>query len=188
VNGRYDKQDLLALVEKPLFGGKVILPFLAASGLQMQTGNYGGAVKTPWGRAGVMLCNESTNASLAKKLVDNGASFLVNMGNDNWFSGSYIPRQHFYNCRLRAVENRKDIIVNNNMGMAGVIKASGEITSGSDGKDSRVEFAAVTPNNLPAGNTVVFICIVFCVLLFTMINYFSFKFSNQSISKPSNSK
>jgi apolipoprotein N-acyltransferase len=171
--GRYDKQDLLTLVEKPLFdeSGSVILPFLSSNGVAMRSGGHSLPVETPWGKAGIMLCNESTSASLANKLTHNGASFLVNIGNDNWFEGNYITGQHFYNDRLRAVENRKDILVNNNKGYSGVIKASGEIALQVEGKQSSVQVAEVQPNNLPAPSPFTFIVVIACLagVLITLV-------------------
>lgn len=159
----YDKQELLTLVEKPLFkaDGDIILPFLAGSGMKMQAGNHSQPLSTPWGKAGVLVCNESTASAIAKKQVEKGASFLVNIGNDGWFFGHYITTQHFYNCRLRAVETRKDVLVNNNMGFAGLVRADGTIAACYDAAAPGVQTIRVQPNELPAANTNLFISLVF---------------------------
>lgn len=169
----YDKQELLTLVEKPLFktDGDVILPFLASSGMQMHAGNHRAPLRTPWGHAGILLCNESTSPSQASDRAQSGASFLVNTGNDGWFSGSYIPLQHFYNCRLRAVETRKDVLVNNNMGFAGLIRADGTITACYDAALPGVEMVYVQPNELPATNTSLFSLLLTLSLLVLLIIY-----------------
>lgn len=170
-SGRYDKQDLLTLVEKPLLSrnGNLILPFLDSYGLQMRPGKNRSVVATPWGKAGIMICNESTNAAQANRLAKDGAGFLVNVGNNNWFSDHFITRQHFYNCRLRAVENRKDMIVNNNMGSAGLVRSNGEIIVYADAKKSGVLPAEVYPNHRPVYNPDLFIYFISCVLLFSVV-------------------
>jgi apolipoprotein N-acyltransferase len=170
--GRYDKQDLLTLVEKPLLSsqGSVILPFLASYDLKMKAGSHKRPLETAWGKAGILLCNESTYPSLVRDRVRQGASFLVNIGNDNWFADCFIGRQHFYNCRLRAVENRKDILINNNMGMAGLVKASGEIAAEFDGQNRGVRFAELMPNNLPSFSPLIFISFNIFIILLSVFN------------------
>ncbi|MFL5729127.1 MAG: apolipoprotein N-acyltransferase [Cytophagaceae bacterium] len=169
VGGRYDKQNLLTLVEKPLFSekGSMILPFLSSSGMKMRSGIHNQCIETPWGRAGMLLCNESCYSSfLSGSLLKEEAGYLVNMGNDNWFSGLYVARQHFYNDRFRAIENRKDMIINNNMGIAGLVKATGEIAAHYEGKNSGVKFIQVSSNNLTSTRPIFFFClIVFIVFL-----------------------
>jgi len=49
------------------------------------------------------------------------------MSNDAWFKDTYFPESHLALSRIRAVENRRDIIVNSNQGYAGFISASGAL-------------------------------------------------------------
>ncbi len=59
-------------------------------------------------------------------MVGNSAEALVNISNDGWFSNiPYLVNQHFFNARLRAVEVRRDIVVNSNLGISGKVAASG---------------------------------------------------------------
>nr|WP_255534836.1 apolipoprotein N-acyltransferase [Pedobacter sp. SYSU D00535] len=171
---RYDKQDLLGVVEKPLLTeeGGIILPFLSSYDLKMAAGANKGPIQMPWGKAGIMLCNESTNPFLAFGLVSEGAKYLINVGNDGWFSDCFITRQHFYNNRLRAVENRKDLIVNNNMGFCGVIRANGEIVSETDGKNAGTLTANIYPNNLAPVSSSIFKLFLAGILLFPVFNLF----------------
>jgi apolipoprotein N-acyltransferase len=76
-----------------------------------------------------MICNESTLASAARDQVLRGANFLLNLSNDGWFSDTYLVALHFYNARLRAVETRRDVAINSNNGISGLIDASGRITA-----------------------------------------------------------
>jgi apolipoprotein N-acyltransferase len=165
--GVYDKQELLSLVERPLFEeeGELILPFLAASGQAMQSGSHALPIATPWGKAGILLCNEATSPELSKKNADAGAAFMVNTGNDSWFAGSYIARQHFYNCRLRAVETRKDVVVNNNMGYSGLVRANGDIAAIYDASAPGADLVHIRPNDLPAANTATFVLLALGALI-----------------------
>ncbi len=123
--GRYDKRFLLALVEKPL--GFYSLPFLSTDGFYAKAGDKANPLPTFYGKAGVLICNEATVTDAATDLVRNGATFLVNISNDGWFSDiPYLVNLHFYNARVRAVETRKDMAVNSNMGISGKVSASGE--------------------------------------------------------------
>jgi apolipoprotein N-acyltransferase len=144
VTGRYDKQVLLSLIEKPL-GGKLI-PFFSSNGFSAQTGGYGEPLNTPYGKAGIMICNESAVPSAAYNPVKKGAQFIVNMSNDGWFNDTYIVGLHFYNARLRAVETRKDIAVNSNNGISGLIQASGRIASAKQSTEPYVNEVVVQPN------------------------------------------
>ncbi len=126
VAGRYDKRFLLALVERPL--GTYALPFLSTDGFYAREGEEALPLPTNKGKAGVLICNEATVDDAAIDLIHNGATFLVNISNDGWFSGiPYLVNQHFYNARLRAVEVRKDMAVNSNMGISGKVDASGQV-------------------------------------------------------------
>ncbi|PZP50793.1 MAG: apolipoprotein N-acyltransferase [Pseudopedobacter saltans] len=144
--GRYDKRSALSLVEKPFLG--VFLPFFTHNGFQIKENPSNEPIQTSFGKAGILLCNESSIPSLAFKTVDRGANFLVNPGNDGWFANTYIPKQHFYHSRLRAVENRKDIVVNNNNGYSGLIMSDGNVSVMAKGEDANVLLGVLQPNSL----------------------------------------
>jgi apolipoprotein N-acyltransferase len=120
----YFKQNLLTLVEKPIGGknSKLIIPFMANS-TEISEGENQKPLNTSIGLAGMMICNEA--GLPCYDLATQGSQFLVNMGNDNWFPDTWVTMGHYYICRIRAVENRKDIIVNLNGGCSGLIEASG---------------------------------------------------------------
>ena len=157
VAGRYDKQYLLSLIEKPI-GGEVI-PFFSSNGFFAKTGQYGEPLNTPFGKAGIMICNESAVPSAAFNPVKKGAEFLLNMSNDGWFDDTYIVGLHFYNARLRAVETRKDIAINSNDGISGLVQASGRIVAAQQSVNAYVNSVIIHPNRL---NTLA----LFCPLLF----------------------
>ena len=125
VAGRYDKKDPLLFIEQSWLG--LQFPFLSSDGYSVEPGDNDLPLTTPYGKAGVLICNESALPGAAARRVRQGASFLLNMSNDGWFRGTWLVKQHFYNARLRAVETRKDIAVNSNNGRSGCIDASGRI-------------------------------------------------------------
>ncbi|HEY4784957.1 MAG TPA: apolipoprotein N-acyltransferase [Bacteroidales bacterium] len=145
IAGRYDKSTLLDFIEKRV--GGILVPFFSDNGFYVKEGQNPVPLKTPYGKAGVMICNESFLSSTAVNMARKGAEFLVNPSNDGWFRETAIVEMHFYNARLRAVETRKDVVVNSNNGFCGLIEASGRISLEKRSKQSFVEPVIVTPNN-----------------------------------------
>lgn len=144
ISGRYDKNIALSLIEKPFLG--LVLPFYNNNGFLVKEGESNMPLSTPVGKAGILICNESTIPSSAYKHVQQQAQFLVNPGNDGWFSDTYIAKQHFFHARLRAVETRKDIIVNSNSGYSGLIEASGKIQRMAKAPTDGIIMVNVRPN------------------------------------------
>jgi apolipoprotein N-acyltransferase len=125
VAGRYDKLAPLLFIEQPFWGWQ--FPFFSSDGYSVEPGDNDNPLPTPEGRAGVLICNESALPDAAASRVGKGAQFLVNMSNDGWFRDTWLVAQHFYNARLRAVETRKDLVINSNNGWSGCIEASGRV-------------------------------------------------------------
>ncbi|HRH59815.1 MAG TPA: apolipoprotein N-acyltransferase, partial [Chitinophagaceae bacterium] len=147
IAGRYDKQHLLALIEKPV--GAIIFPFLSSEGfVAREKSMYAKPLRTKFGNAGMLICNESTLASAAGGMVQNGANFFCIICNDGWFNDTYIPTVHFYNARLRAVETRKDVAVNCNNGISGKIDADGNIAVSKSSSEPFVEKFLMQPNDV----------------------------------------
>ena len=75
-----------------------------------------------------MICNETNISKVSDVLVAQGAQVLVALSNDGWFRNSeLIKKFHFMQARLRAVEQRKDFVINANCGYSGKISANGKI-------------------------------------------------------------
>ncbi|HEX5153538.1 MAG TPA: apolipoprotein N-acyltransferase [Parafilimonas sp.] len=126
ITGRYDKQFLLSFIEKPVSG--ISIPFFSSTGFLVTDDiAHNAPLETPYGKAGIMICNESAIETAARQLAGQGAEFFCNMSNDGWFNNTYIVRSHFLNARLRAIEMRKDVIVNCNNGYSGMINSGGNI-------------------------------------------------------------
>ena len=178
VISRYDKQNLLSLIEKPLAG--YLLPFYACRDCYYIQSQYSKPLHTPQGNAGIMICNESAISNSAARMAQNHADFIFNLGNDAWFTESYVPRMHFYYTRLRAVETRKDIVINNNLGISGFIQASGRIVEARKSNSSYVSMFSVQPNNIFSLNSLypllwVYISASFitgCIMIFLLKNQF----------------
>lgn len=145
VVGRYDKRLALSLIEKPFMG--MLIPFYNSTGFRVEEGKSDIPLETPYGNAGILLCNESVIPDLTYNSVREGANFLVNPGNDGWFSDTYISEQHLYHARLRAIETRKDLIINNNDGYSGKIESTGKMPAMKKSTAAMIGYATISPND-----------------------------------------
>ena len=99
VANRYDKQFLLSFIEKPL--SNMSIPFFSNKGFFVSDDKaHSAPLKTPYGNAGIMICNESAIETSAYNSVNQGAVFFCNMSNDGWFNNTYIVRSHFLNTQV----------------------------------------------------------------------------------------
>jgi len=76
---------------------------------------------------GSVICFESVLPSLNRKLVKNGAQFIVIVTNDAWYENSRGPYQHFQASIFRAVENNRPVIRCGNTGISAIIDPNGRI-------------------------------------------------------------
>jgi apolipoprotein N-acyltransferase len=174
VTSRYDKKELLKFLEEPLFENSavsVMLPFFANTGYKNALrGDRRVPVSTPAGSAGILLCSESLSPTATLEYAENGGvGFLVNMSNDAWFENTELTDLHFYCCRLRAVENRKDIIINSNRGSSGFIDSKGEILIKRNSDKPFTLSADIHPNlqTTPyssSGNWIIFPSLIFVLI------------------------
>lgn len=147
IAGRYDKQYPVSLAEQPL--ASFSLPFAGSfDRLYEKKGEEVGLLSTPVGKAGALICNDGTVPGATVAAVRAGAGFLVSLSNDAWFSHiAYLVKQHYLNTKLRAVEVRKDMVVNCNMGISGLVKASGIEQRAERSDDIAVANVSVYQNN-----------------------------------------
>lgn len=172
ITGRYDKQVLLSLIEKPLKG--LVIPFMSSAGFTARAGEHSAPLNTPFGKAGIIICNESAVPAVAYNAVKAGAGFLCNMSNDGWFNNTYIVGLHFYNARLRAVEARKDMVINSNKGYSGMIRASGAIALQDQSDQPLVKIVSVNENHLTTlASNCQWLFIYFCAGVLIIILFFS---------------
>lgn len=121
---RYDKRYLLSFAEQaPLTEFESFL----APGFLTEAGTEASIFNTQKGKIGIVICNESFVAKASQSSVANGAAVMTLIANDGWVNNSpYLTRQHWLSAKLRAVENRRDFVVNCNLGFSGTIGANGE--------------------------------------------------------------
>lgn len=78
-------------------------------------------------RFGVLICFEDVFSSSARRLVREGAEFLVNLTNDAWWGRSAGAKQHAANAVFRAVENRVWLVRATNTGLSGFVNPAGRL-------------------------------------------------------------
>lgn len=92
-------------------------------------------------RIGTIICIESIYPEVARDMVNNGADLLCVITNDAWYNGTWGPEQHYHIARMRAIEQRRDLIRCAMSGETGVITLEG---------GSRARIPALTQDVLTA--------------------------------------
>jgi apolipoprotein N-acyltransferase len=181
VSAIYNKQILLKGLEEPI--GNVIVPFANKEGFVFAKGSDQEPVKTRFGKAATLICNEIGIENSAAEQVRSGANFLLNTSNDGWFKDTYISEHHLYYARLMAVENRKDCSIANNCGYNAIINSKGDFVEQKRETAGTVLSGMIYPNS----NTTLFSRLPYLfpiiLLVFFMISTF-YWFAN----KPNNPK
>jgi apolipoprotein N-acyltransferase len=122
--GRVDKARLIPFAEYvPLW--RVFPPlreFFHAPGLSP---GAPGTVRIDAGQLGVLICYEDLFAAAAREPVRGGARALIDLSNDVWFGHGRVSFLHDLAARLRAVEQRRDLVRVVNNGGSSLIAASG---------------------------------------------------------------
>jgi apolipoprotein N-acyltransferase len=129
VTGVYDKLRLTPYGE---FVPWLARPFAAADRPQ-SVGYSAGEVTAPLQVAGrrfaTLICYEAIYADLVRRAVRDGAEFLVNISNDDWFAGAPAVVQHFHAAQLRAVESRRFLVRATNTGISAIVDPRGAIVA-----------------------------------------------------------
>ncbi|HUP00210.1 MAG TPA: apolipoprotein N-acyltransferase [Gemmatimonadota bacterium] len=126
--GRYAKRRLVPVAERVPLIPSVATGFFER--LSSWTGQFApGEAWTTWTAAGwsfgVTICYESVFPNVSRRLVREGADFLVNITNDAWFGPTAAPYQHASHISLRAVENRVSYLRSANTGISGWVDPLG---------------------------------------------------------------
>ena len=131
--GSYVKSKLVPGVEiipyenaLPLLG-KIVHTF---GGSSNSYGTLGEMEAIPGGdghKLGAMICYESVYGDWSRVATKKGANFLAVMTNDGWWGDTPGYRQHFNYARLRAIENRRDVVQAANTGTSGLINQRGDV-------------------------------------------------------------
>ncbi|MDG1251518.1 MAG: apolipoprotein N-acyltransferase [Flavobacteriaceae bacterium] len=78
-------------------------------------------------KAAPVICWESIFGEFVTGYVNEGATFLAVISNDAWWGETPGHKQLISYTRLRAIENRRDIVRSANTGISAIIDARGEI-------------------------------------------------------------
>lgn len=168
---RYDKRYLLSFAEQvPL----PVFESLLGPGFLIEAGTEASIFHTQKGNIGIVICNESFVAMASQSSVAKGASAMTLMANDGWVSNSpYLARQHWLSTKLRAVENRRDFVVNCNLGYSGSIGANGKEKTKWKGTNSVVKKVSTSQyfdlsiyNRFPYLINYLYICLIIFLTIF----------------------
>ena len=133
VFGQYVKSKLVPGVE--IIPYENALPFLGSfiqrfggSSSSYGTQDEMDALPDGEGRSlGAMICYESAYGDWSRVATRKGADFLAVITNDGWWGDTPGYRQHFHFARLRAIENRRDVVQAANTGTSGLINQRGDV-------------------------------------------------------------
>lgn len=78
-------------------------------------------------KVGVMICYESIYGEYYRRTSLYGADFTAVITNDGWWGDTPGYRQHFRFAKLRAIENRRDVVHVANTGISGFINQRGDV-------------------------------------------------------------
>lgn len=94
-----------------------------------------------------IICYESIYGEYVTEYSKKGATVFSIITNDGWWDDTPGYRQHLAYARLRAIENRRDIIRSANTGISAIINKKGEILDQSDWWVPAVIKGKVSSNN-----------------------------------------
>ena len=133
----YNKSKLVVGVEnlpyknilRPLIGDYLIdLGGTVASRVTQdnRTNFFNEKIKT---KAAPIICYEAVYGEFVIDYVKSGANFLSIITNDAWWGNTEGHKQLLSLSKLRAIENRRDIVRSANTGISAIINSKGEVIS-----------------------------------------------------------
>jgi apolipoprotein N-acyltransferase len=123
----YDKVRLLPFAEYSPRILPQLLPHSTESPRKFTAGQRYTIFPLPRSPFGVTICYEATYPAISRRLVHDGAQFLVNISNDTWLAspGDAAATQHFSMTVFRAVENKRTLIRAAIAGVSGFVDPVG---------------------------------------------------------------
>jgi apolipoprotein N-acyltransferase len=121
----YDKIILLPFAETTPFGIRLLGAFYEAPE-RFDRGRLPSVAGLEGVNLGFTICFEKIYSWFVRGQAAAGAALLVNISNDSWFGRSTNPYQSLDTGILRAVENRRYMIISSNSGISSVITPWGE--------------------------------------------------------------
>lgn len=176
VAGRYDKHYLVSLAEKPI---RLLSRLLLRTGQEVyyRPGESEKTIPFSQHKIGVLICNEVFVPAAARAAVKEGAEFLVSLASDALVASSIsVINQQFFRSRLRAVETRKDIAVTCNMGISGMIAATGEVLYADRQNEGATHTVWLTPNKVaPSSYNLTMPTLYFSAIVILIFYFLIFK-------------
>jgi apolipoprotein N-acyltransferase len=127
--GTYDKMRLVPFGE---FVPPVFNFFVEKVSQEAGTFQPGESIRlfpTPYGKLGVFICYESVFADHVREITRQGATVLVNISNDGYFSSLPAQQQHLRIARMRAAENARWLLRPTNDGITAAMDPAGRIAA-----------------------------------------------------------
>jgi apolipoprotein N-acyltransferase len=122
----YDKMRLIPFAEYLPFAHPLLRPALSDAPNDFTPGQRATIFSQPKHSWGVTICYEVTYPPMTRRLVLDGAEFLVNISNDTWGAGEAAAAQHFSMVVFRAVENRRPLVRTATAGISGFVDPVGQ--------------------------------------------------------------
>ena len=122
-------------------------------------------------RVAPIICYESIYGEYVTQYVHKNANLLAVITNDGWWGNTEGHRQHLSIARLRALENRRDLVQSANTGISAYINQKGEVVKSLGYNKRGSLLATVHLNNQPTfyaiyGDYIAGAAIFMAVLLF----------------------
>lgn len=127
-NHVYDKMQLLPFAEHRPWTWSTLLPHSSTMPSKFSPGKQATIFHLTKSSFGVVICYEATYPHLSRRLVENGAQFLVNISNDTWLAGEAASAQHFSMAVFRAIENRRGLVRVATAGLSGFVDPQGRLS------------------------------------------------------------
>jgi apolipoprotein N-acyltransferase len=80
-------------------------------------------------RFAVLICYEAIYPDLTRERVLDGAQFLVNISNDDWFLQRPAIQQHFIAAQFRAIETRRYLLRATSSGITAIVDPRGAVVA-----------------------------------------------------------
>ncbi|MCL2726468.1 MAG: apolipoprotein N-acyltransferase [Polyangiaceae bacterium] len=135
MNGRYDKQFLLAFGEYLPFGDTfpILYKWSPNSGNFSQGTSLDPVtvdLKGQKHKVSVLICYEDILPSFTNRMVAHAnPELLVNMTNDAWFGNTTEPWEHLALAKFRAIEHRRYLVRSTNSGVSAIVDPTGSVVT-----------------------------------------------------------
>lgn len=185
---RYDKRHLVPFGEFIPFADIIgkYLPFVAEfndGSSALTEGSKPVVIETEHGSITPLVCFDSIFPQFAREGCANGAEMIAIVTNDSWFNNSVGIYTHLRHARLRAIENRKQVMRAANTGVSAFIDEKGCIIKASQPLETDIVYSEVTFNSSKTlysriGDIVVYISFAVILILLIIFLYLRFKENN----------